>query len=167
MLKHFAHIIDPMYEKNYISLIHGDHEIQIPNWLLREKHLTRGDIRWDGKSIREYELADGLTLKWTKTALTIGDFVYHTNSTTISFEKLLRDPSLWLGNQSLMDFIGEVGFRVISFEPYRVLSVHHLKLPFNKNRNPWNRRLLIRKAIQPWFPSIWRHPIYFKKTGNI
>ncbi|MDP6339768.1 MAG: AMP-binding protein [Candidatus Marinimicrobia bacterium] len=132
VLKHFAHIIDPMYEKNYISLIHGDHEIQIPNWLLREKHLTRGDIRWDGKSIREYELADGLTLKWTKTALTIGDFVYHTNSTTISFEKLLRDPSLWLGNQSLMDFIGEVGFRVISFEPYRVLSVHHLKLPFNK-----------------------------------
>ena len=132
VLKHFADIIHPMYEKNYISLIQGDYEIQIPNWLLREKRLTRGDIRWDGKSIREYELADGLVLKWTKSALTIGDYVYHTTDTTISFEKLLRDPTLWLGNSTLIDFFGEVGFRVISFEPYHSLSVNHLKLPFNQ-----------------------------------
>ncbi len=136
VLKHFADIIDPIYEKNYISLIHGDYEIQIPNWLLREKRLTRGDIRWDGRSIREYELDDGLVLKWTKSALKIGDFVYHTTNTTISFEKLLRDPTLWLGNQSLMDFIGEVGFRVISFEPYSTLSVNHPKLPFNQKDQP-------------------------------
>jgi hypothetical protein len=132
VLKHFADIIHPMYEKNYISLIQGDYEIQIPNWLLREKRLTRGDIRWDGKTIREYELEEGLPLKWTKSALTIGDFVYHTTDTTISFEKLLRDPTLWLGNSTLIDFIGEVSFRVISFEPYHSLSVNHLKLPFNQ-----------------------------------
>lgn len=136
VLKQFAHIIDPMYEKNYISLIHGDHEIQIPNWLLREKRLTRGDIRWDGKSICEYELDDGLSLKWSKSTLKIGDYVYHFTDTTISIEKLLRDPTLWLGNQSLMDFVGEVGFRVISFEPYRTLSVNHTKLPFNQKDQP-------------------------------
>ena len=132
ILKHFADIIHPMYEKNYISLIQKNYEIQIPNWLLREKRLTRGDIRWDGKSIREYELADGLVLKWTKSALTIGDFSYHTTEKTINFEKLLKDPTLWLGNSTLIDFIGEVGFRVISFEPYHSLSVNHLKLPFNQ-----------------------------------
>ena len=132
ILKHFADIIHPMYEKNYISLIQRNYEIQIPNWLLREKRLTRSDIRWDGKSIREYDLADGLVLKWTKSALTIGDFSYHTTDTTINFEKLLKDPTLWLGNSTLTDFIGEVGFRVISFEPYHSLSVNHLKLPFNQ-----------------------------------
>jgi long-subunit acyl-CoA synthetase (AMP-forming) len=132
ILKHFSDIIHPMYEKNYISLINGEYEIQIPNWLLREKRLTRGDIRWDGNHVREYELADGLGLKWKKSGLTIGDFVYHTNDTTINFEKLLRDPTLWLGNSTLINFIGEVGFRVISFEPYRSLSVNHIKLPFNQ-----------------------------------
>lgn len=136
ILKHFSDIIEPMYEKNYISLIREDYEIQIPNWLLREKRLTRGDLRWDGKLIREYELDEGLGLKWTKTALKIGDFVYHAKDTTISFEKILRDPTLWLGNSALMDFIGEVGFRVISFEPYRTLSVNHTKLPFNQKDQP-------------------------------
>ncbi|MBN4080822.1 AMP-binding protein [Caldithrix abyssi] len=132
VLKHFANMIEPMYEKNYISLIHGDYEIQIPNWLLREKRLMRGDIRWNGKSIREYEIDDGLVLKWTKSELKIGDFIYDTNETTISFEKLLRDPTLWLGNRTLMDFIGTAGFRVISFEPYRLLSVSHAELSFNQ-----------------------------------
>ena len=132
VLKHFTNIIAPMYEKNYISLIHGDHEIQIPNWLLREKRLTRGDIRWDGKSIREYGLADGLPLKWTKSGLRIGDFFYYTSEKTISFEKLLRDPILWLGNNALVDFINKVSFRVISFEPYHILSLNHAKLPFNQ-----------------------------------
>ncbi|MBL7029541.1 MAG: AMP-binding protein [Candidatus Marinimicrobia bacterium] len=132
VLENFADIIEPMYKKNYISLIRGDYEIQIPNWLLREKRLTGGDIRWDGKTIREYGLEEGLPLKWTKSALIIGDYVYHANDTTISFEKLLRDPTLWLGNQALIDFMGEVGFRVVSFEPYLTLSVNHLRIPFQK-----------------------------------
>lgn len=132
VLKNFTDIITPMYEKNYISLIHGDYEIQIPNWLLREKRLTRGDIRWDGKSIREYDLDDGLPLKWTKSGLRIGDFIYYTDEKRISFENLIRDPILWLGNNSLVDFINEVSFRVISLEPYHILSLNHAKLPFNK-----------------------------------
>ena len=130
VLENFADIIEPMYEKNYISLIRGDYEIQIPNWLLREKRLTRGDIGWDGKTIREYELEEGLPLKWTKSALIIGDYVYHINGTTFNVEKLLRDPGLWLGNKSLVDFVGEVAFRVISFEPYHTLSINHARIPF-------------------------------------
>ena len=89
VLENFVDIIEPMYEKNYISLIRGDYEIQITNWLLREKRLTRGDIRWDGKTIREYNLEEGLPLKWTKSALIIGDYVYHINGTTFNIEKFL------------------------------------------------------------------------------
>ncbi len=133
VLKHFSEVIDPMYEKNYISLIHGDYEVKIPNWLLREKSLTRGDIRWDGKQIREYELTEGLPLKWTKKSLRIGDYQYHTNETTVSVENLLRDPTLWIGNQALVDFIGDVGFRIVAFEPYRGFNVDHTSLPFQSH----------------------------------
>tara|TARA_Y100000590_G_scaffold15958_4_gene19276 strand:- start:333 stop:4823 length:4491 start_codon:yes stop_codon:yes gene_type:complete len=133
ILKHFSDVIDPMYEKNYISLIHGDYEVKIPNWLLREKSLTRGDIRWDGKQIREYELTVGLSLKWTKKSLRIGHYHYHTNETTVSLEKLLRDPTMWIGNQALVDFIGDVGFRIVAFEPYRGFTVDHASLPFQSN----------------------------------
>ena len=133
ILKNFSAVIDPMYEKNYISLIHGDYEVKIPNWLLREKSLTRGDIQWDGKKIREYELKEGLPLKWTKKSLQIADYHYHTKETTISLERVLRDPTLWIGNQGLVDFIGDVGFRIIAFEPYRGFTVDHGSLPFQSH----------------------------------
>jgi len=132
IIKHFSDIIEPMYEKDYISLIRGNYEIQIPNWLLRERSLTRGDIQWDGKKIREYDLEEGLLFKWNKRSLIIGDFHYHTSETMISLEKLLRDPTLWLGNQSLLNFIGDVAYRVISFEPYRGFTVNFQSLPFEK-----------------------------------
>ena len=47
-----------MYEKSHISLIHTDYEIRIPNWLIREKSLTRRDISWDGKKIKDYGLKE-------------------------------------------------------------------------------------------------------------
>ena len=68
IIKNFSNIIKPMYEKSYISLIKSNYEIRIPNWLLREKRITRRDIFWDGKQIREYDLEEGLknTIKWFK-----------------------------------------------------------------------------------------------------
>jgi len=132
ILENFAEIIEPMYEKNYTSLIRGDYEIQIPNWLLREKRLTRGDISWDGKTISEYKFDGGLPFKWNKAALVIGDFVYQPKNTTFSFAKFIRDPNLWIGNQSFVDFVGDVGYRVISFEPYHTFSVNPIKLPYHQ-----------------------------------
>ena len=132
IIKNFNHIIKPMYEKNYISLIHGNYEIQIPNWFLRDKSFTRGDLRWDGKSIFQYELKNKLELKWSKSKLKIGNFYYNTSETTISIEKLIRDPNLWIGNQPLVDFVGEIIFRVVSFESYRDFTINNKSLPFNK-----------------------------------
>ena len=42
---------------------------------MREKSLTRRDISWDGKMIKEYGLKEGLKLKWSKNLLLIGDFI--------------------------------------------------------------------------------------------
>ena len=131
VLKNFSNIIKPMYEKSYISLIKSNYEIRIPNWLLREKRITRRDILWDGKQIREYDLKEGLKLHWTKRALKIGDYTYKTSETTIDLERILRDPTLWIGNKSLIEFTGEVVFRVISFELYHSIILDPTKIPFN------------------------------------
>ena len=139
VLENFNHIIEPMYEKNYISLIHEDYEIQIPNWILREKTLTRGDISWDGKNIIEYEITNKLNFNWSENILKIGDYNYHTSKKTISLDKLMRDPSLWLGNQPFVRFIGKIIFRVISFESYSGFTVDYKSLPFNKMKLSSNR----------------------------
>ena len=81
IINNFSNIVKPMYEKSYISLIKSNYEIRIPNWLLREKRITRRDIFWDGKQIREYDLKEGLKLHWTKRALIIGDYTYKTSET--------------------------------------------------------------------------------------
>ena len=125
-----------MYEKSYISLIKSNYEIRIPNWLLREKRITRRDIFWDGKQIREYDLKEGLKLHWTKRALIIGDYTYKTSETIIDLEKVLRDPSLWIGNESLIEFTGEVVFRVISFDLYHSIILDTTKIPFNTTNHP-------------------------------
>ena len=74
-------------------------------------------------------------LIWTKKSLKIGDFTYHTSETTIDLEKLFRDPSMWIGNKSLIEFTGEIIFRLISFEPYHSISLFLNKIPFNKMSN--------------------------------
>ncbi len=135
ILKNFSDVIDPMYEKSHISLIRSNYEIRVPNWLMREKSLTRRDISWDGKMIKEYGLKEGLKLKWSKNLLIIGDFTYYTKDSIIDLEKLFRDPSLWIGNKSLIDFTGEIIFRLISFEPYHSISLFLNKIPFNKMSN--------------------------------
>ena len=140
ILENFSDIIDPMYEKSHISLIKANHEIRIPNWLLREKSITRRDINWDGKKIREYELKEGLRLEWTTKSLIIGDYIYKTSETIIDLEKILRDPTLWIGNKSLIEFTGEVVFRVISFEDYHTIVLDSSKLPFNKNIHPLKQK---------------------------
>ena len=136
IIKNFSNIIKPMYEKSYISLIKSNYEIRIPNWLLREKRITRRDIFWDGKQIREYDLKEGLKLHWTKRALIIGDYTYKTSETIIDLEKILRDPTLWIGNESLIEFTGEVVFRVISFELYHSIILDTTKIPFNTTNHP-------------------------------
>ena len=67
--------------------------------------------------------------------LIIGDFTYHTKDSIIDLEKLFRDPSLWIGNKSLIEFTGEIIFRLISFEPYHSISLFLNKIPFNKMSN--------------------------------
>ena len=116
ILKNFAEIINPMYVKNYTSLISKKIEIRIPNWLIREKGIIPSDIHWDGKTVSVRNETKSLVLHLGSGMIQIGDFSYRINREYIDFETLMISPYLWLGNQGLVDFTGPIAFRISKFE---------------------------------------------------
>ncbi|MFQ6612142.1 MAG: GNAT family N-acetyltransferase [Fidelibacterota bacterium] len=136
ILEHFSKIIEPMYARNFISLIQAENEILIPNWLLREKGLVRGDISWDKKMIRGRKQKKLLPLFWGENKIQIGDFVYSNTSHRLNLEKFIRAPELWLGNQAIVNFVGNPCFRITAFEPFNELQLIIEQLPFRKHNFP-------------------------------
>ena len=130
ILRHFSQIIEPMYAKNYISLIQGENEILIPNWLLREKGLLRGDLVWDGRTVKGRGLEYNLSIFWDRNRIQIGDFSYRNTTRRFDLEKFLRAPELWLGNQPFVNFIGDPCFRITAFDGYDELQLMTQRLPF-------------------------------------
>ncbi len=132
IIKNFDTIISPMYQKNYVTLSYNKFQIYIPNWLLREKGISKNDIHWDGSilSIRNNE--KNIKIQWTEDSLVIGDFTYNTIDNIIDLQTILICPQLWLGNNSFTDFIGKSVFRITRFEHSNSIK---LQFPFSKNNS--------------------------------
>jgi len=123
VLKNFREIIEPLYEKNYISLHAGSKEIRIPNWLLREIGTIRSNVSWDGSRVSISDQTQSLIVSWAGDKLQIGDFSYTIQSDILDFAQLIQAPSLWLGNFSFTTFTGGSIFRLKEAESYSVLSL--------------------------------------------
>lgn len=109
--KNFADVVQPMYEKNYISVYDHDFEIRIPNWFLREKGLTSNEISFERGSVYLENSRWGLVIEKNKEAIRIGQFQYKINTPYLNLSKILVNPMLWLGNEALINFSGENIFR--------------------------------------------------------
>ena len=123
ILKNFRKIINPMYEKNHITLSYKNYQIHIPNWLLREKGVSRNDVKWNGSKISIKNNKISLKLSWENSKLVIGDFIYHTLEDSLDLQELLLSPELWLGNNSFAKFIGKSAFRITKFETIKNLQL--------------------------------------------
>ena len=132
IIKNFDTIISPMYQKNYVTLSYNKFQIYIPNWLLREKGISKNDIHWDGSilSIRNNE--KNIKIQWIEDSLVIGDFTYNTIDNIIDLQTILICPQLWLGNNSFTDFIGKSVFRITRFEHSNSIK---LQFPFSKENS--------------------------------
>lgn len=116
IIKNFDAIISPMYQKNYVTLSYNKYQIYIPNWLLREKGISRNDIYWDGSVLSVRNNKKNIKIQWNDDSLIIGDFTYNTVDNIIDLQTILICPELWLGNNSFTDFIGKSVFRITRFE---------------------------------------------------
>ncbi len=126
ILKNFKKIIDPLYEKNYVSLYDNSKEIRIPNWLTREIGTVKNNISWNGKILTIKDQSKNMILNWTNNIIQIGSFTYKTKSSMIDFELFIQSPQLWLGNLNFSDFIGDSIFRLK--EPKEYFSLYLLKV---------------------------------------
>ena len=132
IIKNFDAIISPMYQKNYVTLSYNEFQIYIPNWLLREKGVSRNDIYWDGSILSIRNNKKNIKIQWSDNSLIIGDFTYNTNDNIIDLQSILICPELWLGNNSFTDFIGKSVFRIARFEQTNSIK---LQFPFNNKES--------------------------------
>ena len=125
-----------MYQKNYVTLSYKEYQIHIPNWLLREKGISKNDIYWDGAYISIRNNSNKVKIQWdNNNNLSIGSFSYTTHENFIDLQILLISPELWLGNTDFTDFIGKSIFRLSRFEQTDSIK---LEFPLNKNGSEKN-----------------------------
>jgi len=116
IMKNFASVIEPMYERSSVSFIHDGIELKLPNWILREKGILSSDITWDGSDLA-VKGKQVIPLSRNEEGLQIGDFTYVLPKPVLDLESFLRSPELWLGNTGFVEFMGTVPFRLTEFSP--------------------------------------------------
>ncbi|MDG2266257.1 MAG: AMP-binding protein, partial [Candidatus Marinimicrobia bacterium] len=132
IIKNFETVISPMYQKNYVTLSYNKFQINIPNWLLREKGISKNDIYWDGSFLSIRNNQNNIKIQWKDNGLIIGDFTYNTPENIIDLQTILICPQLWMGNNSFTDFIGKSAFRIARFERSNSIK---LQFPFSTNNS--------------------------------
>ena len=133
VLTNFANIIEPMYDRNYVPIHKGSKEVRIPNWLLREIGALRTDLSWDDQCITIRGQSNQLKLKWDKTNIQLGDFLYSSELDVLDLGSVIQAPSLWLGNDAFTAFVGDVIFRLKEVEPYSGIKVSEKSINWNLN----------------------------------
>ena len=128
VLKNFADIIEPLYEKNYVGLHSGSKEIRIPNWLLREIGTVRTNVGWDGQKVSIKGQNESLLLSWAGSKIQVGDFTYSIDSDILDIDALIQSPTHWLGNFGLTDFTGPMIYRLKEPELYSAIKIHDPKI---------------------------------------
>ncbi len=102
-----AGLIESLYRKNYLEIEAETFRLKIPFWLIRDTGVLESDFRFeDGKLM---DLGRGLTLEIKpapqKGNYRVGDLVYEVVDGQIDLGLFARQPFLWCGNQSLVDFL--------------------------------------------------------------
>ena len=123
ILENFKDIISPLYEKNYSALHSRNKELRIPNWLLREIGTLKSNLNWDGNLLSIKDQSRSLTLQWSDSKITLGDFKYDIQTDILDLGELIQSPDLWLGNFQFSDFTGPSIYRLKEAKKYDLISI--------------------------------------------
>ncbi|MGE5681157.1 MAG: GNAT family N-acetyltransferase [Bacillota bacterium] len=102
----FSSDIQRMYKYPNVDLKIDDVKVIIPRWVIRDLGITEYDIksRADGIFNRQNETFLPIKYNYKNDRIRIGDFEYITNTKQIDLGVIIRQPMLWLGNASLINF---------------------------------------------------------------
>lgn len=110
----FEELIQSMYQKDHLSLGLGKHEVEIPNWFLREKGALSRDVFLSDNVLSIPKLNSSLIIKSIskeENIFQIGNYSYRINTNQIDLQDILTNPFYWLGNVELVNFAGQGIFR--------------------------------------------------------
>jgi long-subunit acyl-CoA synthetase (AMP-forming) len=121
--KNWLELIEKMYVQKHIALTIEGFFLRIPNWVLREMGVLQ----------QEVALRDGMLHAGARSmrvgaepaapgALRLGDLAYAVQGSVFDLGALLARPSLWLGNDGLVTFLGEEAFRSLVARRRRATS---------------------------------------------
>ena len=104
IVKNFSSLIDDLYKSNTIELKIGDLKIKIPRWFFRDIGILEDDIIIDENGLLNRSSSVHLTIKKKDNLIQVGDLFYSLNSNFIELGTIVRQPSLWCGNNELLSF---------------------------------------------------------------
>lgn len=116
ILKNWENVIKPMYAPNQANIESNGRTILFPNWLLKKLNIVAKDITWSGRYLKIDLLGRRCKCLWQDDRLVLGEFEYSVNSNKVDLGVLLLDPRLWLGNSSLVIFIGDLIFNKMNYK---------------------------------------------------
>ncbi len=112
ILKHFDTFIETLYEKPYKSFFIGDLEVQIPNWIFRQRGWTQNNLEVDGNHLRHRNQRFSLQIEPHDGGIRIGSFNYQFEGPVLQFDDFVRQPAYCIGNKDLEDFLDYSNLRI-------------------------------------------------------
>lgn len=103
--RNFQDVIDRLYRR---SVLHIDGlDVLIPNWLFQALGLTSQDLQVDHGRLQLPDQPEGLRVARLGDDLAqIGSCVYRHRPGTVNLGSILSSPTMWLGNDDLVRFVG-------------------------------------------------------------
>ncbi|MCP4706567.1 MAG: GNAT family N-acetyltransferase, partial [candidate division Zixibacteria bacterium] len=104
--KNFQEIVNELYKSKFIELKFNKWEIKLPRWFYRDLSILEDTIIISNNGLKNIHDDIDIAIKETdsKNSIQIGDLVYEVEGNIIDFGLLARQPSLWVGNPSLIEF---------------------------------------------------------------
>lgn len=112
ILKNFHDLIEALYEKPYKSFFIEDLEVQIPNWIFRQRGWTQNDLEVSGFFLQHRNKSFSLQIRPTAGQIRIGSFNYLFDAPVLQFNDFVRQAAYCIGNRELEDFLDYPNLRI-------------------------------------------------------
>ena len=112
ILKNFESLVNALYEKSYKSYFIDQLEVQIPNWIFRQRSWTQNDLEVKGFFLKHRKQKFSLQIQSNSPEIRIGSFNYLFDAPILQFDDFVRQPAYCIGNKELEAFLDYSNLRI-------------------------------------------------------
>ena len=121
--QNWSELIERMYVQKHLALTVDGMFLRIPNWVLREMGVLQHEARYESGRLHAGARSMRVgTDPAAPGAMRLGDLAYAVAASVLDLGALLARPALWLGNDELVQFIGDEAFHSLVARRRRAAS---------------------------------------------